>query len=265
MLLPEPIVSIVMPLYNAEAFLAEAIESILAQTLKEWEFIIVLDGCTDNTESIINHYRDDRFVIIKHETNLGLQIGLNRGLAVARSPFFARMDGDDICEPTRLERQLDFFSANPEVSIVGTYADYINGHGRHTRPYFPFPTTHEEIKNAFRTYNCIAHPTTIIRTERLAAIDGYNPDMTAAEDLELWLRSLARGLKFANIPEILYHYREHASQSSRVRRKLLYELVNQSYRLYGHSIWGDDAPEMDLGAPIYRRAIRKLRRMLDIK
>ncbi|MBU1638424.1 hypothetical protein KKC97_12235, partial [bacterium] len=173
-----------------------------------------------------------------------------------------RMDGDDTCEPSRLEKQLAFLENNPAVSIVGTYLDYIDEQGKVIDERFPFPPPHEAIKEGFRRRNSMAHATTVIRKDKLLAAGGYRTDLSVAQDIELWLRCLSKGLIFANIPEVLYHYRQHGVQNTKTKRKLMYEFSNRAYRDYGKLIWGDNAPDIEFGAPLHRRAVRKLRRLL---
>jgi glycosyltransferase involved in cell wall biosynthesis len=118
---PEPMVTVLMPVYNASCYLREAIGSILLQTLRDFEFIIVDDGSTDESRDIINSYPDTRIKVISHKTNLGLITALNTGIDNARGRYIARMDADDISAPERLEKQVEFMEMNSEIGVLGTW------------------------------------------------------------------------------------------------------------------------------------------------
>ena len=128
-----PKISVLMLAYNEERYIAETIESILNQTFKDFEFIIVNDGSTDKTEDIILSFHDPRIRLINNHVNLGLTISLNKGLSIAKANLIARQDGNDISCTKRLEKQLEFMNANPEVVVLGTNAKYINEKGKKIR------------------------------------------------------------------------------------------------------------------------------------
>jgi len=260
-----PAITVSLPIFNAESFLAECIQSILAQTFEDFEVIAVLDGCTDRSEEILMDLKDHRFRVIKKERNEGQVPACNQAIAEARAPVVARMDADDVMDVRRLERQHDFLLEHTEVAVVGTYFDHIDQRGEQVRGAFPFPTTHEGIKEGFRVRVSVGHPTTAYRTAVVRSIGGYSPRFPVALDTGLWLRLLAEGHRFANIPEVLHHYREHGGQvTHRLRREQL-QAMNRAYRDYGPLIWGDDAPDVEFGAPLWRRAVRRVRRVLRPK
>ncbi|MBU0509283.1 glycosyltransferase [bacterium] len=253
--------SVKLPIYNAERFLAECIRSIQGQTFGDFEVIAVLDGCSDRSEEILMDLKDERFHVIKHETNLGVVTALNEAIALARAPLIARMDADDIMLPERLKKQVEFMTAYPEVAMLGTWFDTINESGSIVKKSFPFPTDHDEIKRAFRRYNVIGGPTMCMRVEPIRAIGGYAAEMPYADDLTLSLQCLAAGYRFANLPEVLLHYRISRGQLMERRREETFRMTNRAYAKYGPLIWGDDAPEYELGAPLHRRIMKKLRRL----
>lgn len=201
-----PILSVVMPVYNSELYVSEAIESILSQTFTDFEFIIALDGCSDRSEEIVNSYHDKRIKVIKNTKNCGISKTLNAAFALAKGKFIARMDADDIARPERLAKQIKFLESNPQVGVVGSWF-YIFGDIEpriETKP--AFPRLEDFLKEC-----PLGHPTVMMRKEvwekrHLA----YDPKYKHAEDFELWFRmhSITR---LANIQEVLLDYRFHKS------------------------------------------------------
>jgi glycosyltransferase involved in cell wall biosynthesis len=120
-----------MPVFNGERFLREAVESVLTQTHKELELLILDDGSTDSTPEILSSYKDSRIKVVRNETNLKLIRTLNKGLELASGSFVARMDADDVCFPKRIERQLSLFTSDPELQACGSFAIRIDERGRH--------------------------------------------------------------------------------------------------------------------------------------
>jgi glycosyltransferase involved in cell wall biosynthesis len=257
-----PAVTVSIPIYNAERYLAECIESVKAQTFSDFEVVAVLDGCKDRSEEILMDLKDKRFRVIKNERNQGVISGLNQGWQNATAPLLARMDSDDIMLPHRLQRQTDFMAAHPEVALLGSYFDYMDASGRIIKKPFPFSTDHEAMKREFRIRNCIGGPTMMFRTEQLRAMGGYIADFPMAEDLTIALRYLAEGLRLANLPEVLVHYRYYPASNSQARMKYSNDLSKISYDRYGPLIWGKDAPDIDFNATFNQRIVRKLRRVL---
>lgn len=263
--MPSPLVTLSLPIYNAERFLAEALESVKAQTLADFEVFAVLDGCTDRSEEILMSLKDERFIVVKKEKNEGKVPATNLGVFQGRGEFFGRMDADDTMHPEKLERQARFLNEHPEVDIVGVYFDYVNEHGKRIREAFPFPAMHEGIRDSFRVRNSMGGAIALCRRNKIAEIGGYNPEFCHGEDLEVWLHCLAASCRFANLPEVLYHYRQHGAQVSIRKHSTVIELTNLAYRRYGPLIWGNDAPAVEFGAPLHRRAWRKLKRLFKAK
>jgi glycosyltransferase involved in cell wall biosynthesis len=259
-----PAITVALPIYNSEQFLAECILSLKAQTFEDFEVVAVLDGCNDRSEEILMDMQDHQFVIVKKDRNEGLAAALNTALAHATAPIIARMDADDLIHPERFNRQFEFLARAPQIDVLGTWFDYIDEKGNCVKRAFPFPITHEEIKWDFRIRNSIGGATTMFRKERILRMGGYPADFQLAQDLALWLKCLATDIQFANLPEILYHYRQYRMQATRQRRAEQLRLTNLAYELYGQAIWGHDAPKYELGLPLYRRIIKKLKRILQI-
>ena len=205
-----------MSVYNGARFLDAAIESVLAQTLGDFEFLILDDGSTDDSRAIVERWaaRDPRIVPIARE-NRGLVASLNELLARARAPIVARMDADDICHPERFAKQHAFLAAHPDHGIVGSWREDI---GVHEEP-CPVgvddpPVTHADVLATIaRGQPVLAHPTVMARRDLMRAAGGYHAAFRHCEDLDLWLR-MADMTKIANLPERLLRYRHYPDQVS---------------------------------------------------
>jgi glycosyltransferase involved in cell wall biosynthesis len=205
-----PAVTVLLPVYNGEKFLRPAIDSVLAQTYRNFELLIINDGSSDGTEAIIQSYRDDRIVYVRNEQNLRLIATLNRGLDLARGVYVARMDADDVSRPQRLERQVGFMDANPGVAASGS-AYQVLAHGLVVRR-APLPTDPQELKCRSLFHCPLAHPTVIMRRDVLREASlRYPADYPHSEDYALWVR-LQDNHQLANLPEALVKIRVHPGQ-----------------------------------------------------
>ncbi len=206
-----PIVSVVMPVYNTDQYLRDAVDSILNQTLVDLELIMIDDGSTDGSGEILDHYaRSDDRVLVIHQDNQGIARTLNTGLNLARGKYIARMDGDDISLPDRLVVQTAFMDRRPEVGICGTACRLFGD----TSGLSWTTTDPDEIKSRLLFWPCMSHPTVMMRRdlvvrERLY----YDADFEQAEDYELWLR-FSRCCRIANVPDVLLLYRTRRSQAT---------------------------------------------------
>ncbi len=207
-----PDISVLMSVYNSEEYLAESIKSILNQTFKNFEFLIIDDGSTDKSLEIISSYNDKRIVLIKNKNNLGLAASLNKGMKLAKGKYIARMDADDIALPTRLDKQFSFMENNRDIDISGSYVQFF-GNDRDT--IVKYPLENEDIK-ARLIFNCaFAHPVVILRKNSFLDKNlFYDKAVKHAEDYELWSR-VAQSCRMANIPEVLLRYRLHKDQVSK--------------------------------------------------
>ena len=215
-----------MPVYNGERFLRDSVESILGQTFTDFEFLILDDGSTDSTWEILQRYaeKDTRIVLIRNERNIGLTKSLNKGLNLARGEYLARQDADDISLPQRLELQVKFLAAHPEVSLVGTGMKIIDENGNILRLQQP-PADHESITAELLLKNhAIGHSTVIARLSALKEFGGYDERFPFAQDYDLWWR-LSRKKKIANLPEILVRWRDAPGNISRESRKEQLECI----------------------------------------
>lgn len=227
-----PCVTVLMPVYNGAAYLREAIESILGQTFRDFEFLIIDDGSSDESAAIAASYADRRIRLVANETNLGLPATLNRGLELAQGTYVARMDGDDISTPDRLERQVRYLERHPHVGILGTWAaTFGNGQSGVWTP----PTRPEAVACA-TVFTCIMlHPTVMLRRAQLRALGlRYDPRRPYAEDYGLWLNAM-QSCALANLPRKLLRYRLHPTSFTRRNWTPLVEAVRAVQAEYFHS------------------------------
>ncbi len=236
-----PIVSVLMPVYNGEKYLAEAIESVLNQTFTDFEFIIINDGSTDNSEQIIKRYSDTRIQYFNNEGNKGLIYSLNKGISFSKGKYIARMDADDISLPKRFEKQVLFLESHKEIGICGASAYRINSDGnkiglvgRICNP--------EVLKASLLFSNPFIHP--LIMMERNLIINNlYDSSFQHIEDYELWVRLLEKS-KGANLPDYLLLYRWHDNNISvtqnAIQKKLTKEIVTKQLFQMGIEATNDD-------------------------
>lgn len=210
-----PRVSVALPAYNAALFLVQSIESVLKQDFEDFELLLLDDGSTDCTLEIAESYaaRDSRIRVISRE-NRGLPASLNQLFAAARAPLVARMDADDLCEPSRFSKQVAFLDEHPDYGIVGCHVTAIDAAGRQVPNYdAKVPCTHDEIVAALPRYCPFFHPAVMIRRDLVTAVGGYREMYRDAEDYDLWLR-LSGITCMANLSEALLKYRWHFGQTS---------------------------------------------------
>jgi glycosyltransferase involved in cell wall biosynthesis len=205
-----------MPVRNGEQFLAEAVESILAQSLADFEFVVVDDGSTDATGAILADYasRDSRMVVHR-QASAGGPEARNRGYRLASAPLVANMDADDVALPGRLARQHDFMAQHPNVGAVGGAVSFIDASGREFGEW-QYPLADAEIRCAFAHTTPLAQPATMVRKDAFFATVGYRRQLPLAQDVDLWLR-IADKHELANVPEVMIQYRIHPGQAT-VRR-----------------------------------------------
>lgn len=233
-----PTVSVVMPVYNAEKYVTKAIDSVLNQTLADFEFIIIDDGSTDGSEAILaSCAASDQRIILHRQQNSGLTASLNRACGLARGTYIARMDADDISLPRRLEKQVHYLERHSEIGVLGTWIQDI-GAGDEPGPIWPLPTTPATIRWFLMFGNCVAHPSVMARREIIQDL-GYRPEAPHVEDYDLWIRASAvTGV--ANFPEVLLKYRvlgksvsslnlaAQSDQAARLRQKLRAEILGNT-------------------------------------
>ncbi len=221
-----PLVSVLMPVFNAEQYLSQSIESILNQTYIDFNFYIVNDGSTDASEKIILSYKDERIIYVKNEINKGLIYSLNKGFEIIQSKYLVRMDADDISLPERIEEQFKFMEKHSDVCLCASQVEYFGQVQKTSK----FPTTHEAISASLLFGNCIAHSSVIMRMEKIRKNRlNFNSNFIHIEDYELWIR-LAKVSKIALIDKVLLRYRMEGQnitinnwQTRKVRLFLVYK------------------------------------------
>ena len=205
-----PKVSVIMPVYNAEEYVSQAIESILGQTFEDFELIIIDDGSTDHSARIIKNYYDPRIRFVRNESNRKLIATLNKGMSMAKGKYIARMDADDISLPGRLARQVEFMDGQPSIGVCGTWVE-IFGEGE---PSFWRFTDHPDGAKCMLLFGCcIVHPSVMIRKAVFETGLCYLESYPHGEDYALWTH-IAQQYEITNIPEVLMKYRKSQNQVS---------------------------------------------------
>jgi glycosyltransferase involved in cell wall biosynthesis len=250
-----PLVSVALPVRNGGADLPKAIDTILAQTLADFELIVINDGSTDDTAAVLDRQRDQRLRVV-HQDNAGLAASLNRAIALARGRYVARQDHDDWARPTRLEQQVAFLNANPDYALVGTRAEIWVG-DRPTARFHDHPVDDAALRFELLFDNPFVHSSIMMRKSALDEVGGYATDPTRQppEDYELWSR-LMRRHRVANLPERLTVYREVPGSLCRTGQEgFVDKLVRISAENLAFAV-GDGKPghhHIDIAALTHRR------------
>jgi glycosyltransferase involved in cell wall biosynthesis len=202
----EEMISVILPVFNGEKYIKEAIESILLQSFTNFELVIIDDGSTDKSLEIIKSFSDDRIKVLRNESNSGLIYSLNRGLSEAKGKYVARMDADDIACPERLRTQFEFMENNPDIGLCGTFVKRFGSILR--RGLLKVPVENDEIKANSLFFCSFVHPTVMFRRELILKHGlNYSEDFKGTEDYNLWVEMIGKGVRTANIPKLLLKYR----------------------------------------------------------
>ncbi|MFA7682335.1 MAG: glycosyltransferase [Candidatus Peribacteraceae bacterium] len=213
-----PKITVLLAVYNGERFLRQALDSISDQTFKDYECVIINDGSVDSTAEILLDYRDPRFIVVQNGENLGLTSSLNRGLALARGQYIARMDADDISLPDRLELQVRYLDVHPEVGAIGGAMEIIDGSGE-SLGHMGVRVGHEIIKADLLINDCSFYsPTATVRTSLLQQLNGYNESYVYAQDYDLWWR-LSEISHLESLRKVLVKHRRHGTSISQKHRQ----------------------------------------------
>ena len=216
--LPHPYVSIVMPVFNAAAYLEESVSSILHQSFDNFEFIIVNDGSSDGTAEMLRRLaKNDPRIRVYDDERKGMIPALNRGCRLARGRYIARMDADDVSFPQRIERQVEYMEQHPQIGIVGSWVA-IDKYGS-PAGIWRLPTSPNLLKWTLFFGVCAAHPSVLIRRGVMERLDFYRPGALHAEDVDLWFRASSI-TEFGNVPEVLLKYRVWDGSTSHVLLKV---------------------------------------------
>ncbi|TWR25188.1 glycosyltransferase [Mucilaginibacter pallidiroseus] len=221
-----PAISVIMPVYNSEAYLREAIESVLNQSFTDFEFLIFNDGSTDNSADIILSYNDERIIYYGSSVNVGYTPLLNKGLKKARGRYIARMDSDDIALPDRFEKQFNFLEKNRDIAVCGGFFEF-TGTELSNKPFNWVSETDPEFIKINLLFDCaICHPTVMLRAEELAKSSlYYNEALEPSEDYDFWIR-ISNSKRLANIPDVILKYRLNSNQVS--NKKNHQQLTNKA-------------------------------------
>lgn len=203
-----------MSVHSGERWLREALDSVLAQTLGDFELLVIDDGSTDGTAAILAGYRDARLAVIR-QPQAGLTVSLNRGIRRTQAPLLARLDADDVALPGRFTRQVAFLDAHPDVGLLGTGCHDVDPGGRALRTYRP-PEGDSEIRRALIRRNPFVHSSVMLRRDALERAGFYDETLPVAQDYDLWVR-LSRVTRLANLPEPLVLRRLTPGMVSRAR------------------------------------------------
>ena len=224
-----PAISVILPAYNCEKYLVQAIESVLQQTFTDFEFIIINDGSTDGTDKIIRSFSDPRIVYQANNANKGLVFTLNKGIDIAKGRYIARMDGDDIAYSERFEKQLNYLNKKSNVDLLATVVSLIDENNQ------PCGTWHsdqmniseQDIRNQLPKDNCIAHPTIMGKTQYFKTYK-YNHTQSQSEDYDLWLRMISDGVVIHKLPEPLLQHRILSSSFTRSNKKNVFWKIGET-------------------------------------
>jgi glycosyltransferase involved in cell wall biosynthesis len=260
-------ISVLMSVYNGEKFLREAIDSILAQTYKDFEFVIINDGSRDATAEILAAYKDPRLKIFTVE-NRGLSAALNYGLERCSADLVMRMDADDIAYPYRFAAQLEDWENAGRPDVFGSGADYINEDGADLWS-VPMPLDDTAIKSAIRDPNgrlAVIHPTVLFRKSAVLLCGGYDPYFKNGQDYDLWLRMTSH-FRFGNSPRRLLRYRFQSASDTARAIHIENGTVNLSSWMHLISLQKKlmiDAGEEEVWHESRDRIICELRKQVDI-
>lgn len=211
-----PLISVIIPVYNAQQYLAEAIQSVLSQSHTNLELKILDDGSNDKSVAVAKSFNDPRVAVLASAENLGPAYRLNQGIAMAKGEYISIMHADDIMHKQKLEKQLIFFKNNPKVSVCGCNVQLISG----SSSIWMYPENDQECKDLLLLSVPFAHPTVVFKKSGIHHHQPlYNENMTAAEDYDLWVK-LAGKCCFGNVQEVLLNYRIHPWQSSSTRKEI---------------------------------------------
>lgn len=257
-----PHISVILPAYNAKQYLEAAVDSILNQSLTDFELILIDDGSSDGTEQLVRQLaaKDQRIRLVQRP-NKGLIATLNEGLALARSPLIARMDADDIAFPERLAVQYAYMNAHPDVLAVGSYVMFMDGQDTMYRKK-TFPGG-KDILEAFRWGCPLVHPAVMMRTDAVRQVGGYSSAFpSAAQDYVLWVRLLPLG-KVDTIPQVLLAYRVHENNISHVHARQQRDTILRAQAIWlSKQAWTDEICQLPADTLVSALPPREQRELL---
>lgn len=235
MKIKKPLVSVIMPVYNASLYLREAIDSVLSQTFKDYELIIINDGSTDNSGEIINDYKKNnpsRIIVLRNKVALGCagEAATNQAIKIARGKYIAKMDADDVSDKNRLKKEVEYLEKHENIFLIGSQAKIIDGHNN-IIGVRNVPLSHNNIWKEFYLRSCVIHPSVMFRRESIRE-DFYNLKFKHFNDYYTFFNLMSCGKKFANLPDYLVKYRIHGMNTTYSNLKLKFEInykIKQSF------------------------------------
>jgi len=238
----KPVVSVIMPAFNREKYIAESIKSALSQSFKDFELIIIDDGSTDKTFQIAKSFeKDPRVRVVKNEKNLGIAKTRNRGLELAKADLIAPLDSDDVwLDENKLRKQVEFLQINKDYCLLGGGIMHIDTDSKHVKKVL-FPVYDSVIRKIILQFNPFPQSTLLYRRSVALECGGYSSEYKVADDYDLWLK-MGLKYKFTNIPQILAGYRIHGGNITRTKRLLtaheILDIVKKYSKNYPHRYFG---------------------------
>jgi len=205
-----PNVSVLMAAYNEQDSIEESIQSIINQTYNVWELVIIDDCSKDNTPEILKKYADaypDKIRVYRNPANLGLAASLNKGAKLCNAQYIARMDADDLCKPSRFQKQVTFLDDHPGIALVSGAMEYIDDGGNVFGRTYPITSPAKIRKRILQGYNVIVHPAVMLRKDVFLDCGGYCEGLMTGQDQHLWMKLLRKGYQLTMLPEVMISYR----------------------------------------------------------
>ncbi len=222
-----------MPVYNGTRHLKEAIESVLAQTYRNFLFLIIDDKSTDGSVDLIKTYSDKRIQLVQNDKNIGQTATLNKGLNLALGEYIARLDQDDICFPTRLQEQIDFLDNNRNVAVIGSWTQVIDEKSNPTgKMESVISSSGHYIFELLQKHGTIAHPSVMLRKKVIDSLGGYDAQFPLAEDFDLWVRTVQAGHDLRILEKPLIYYRRHSNQQTNQKLDIQKESARKAHKRF---------------------------------
>ncbi|WP_458233041.1 glycosyltransferase family 2 protein [Roseateles sp. P5_E8] len=237
-----PPVTVLIPAHNAEATLAETLDSLAAQTFQQFSVLLIDDASSDGTAALAARYADRlRMDVVTLAENAGVAGAINQGLARNTSPYIARIDADDVALPTRLEKQLRFLEARPDIDVCSTWMELFSADPGYAGGVTHKPLEDADIKTSLVQYCAVSHGASMFRQSFFTDVGVFDTRLDYAEDYDLWCRGALLGKRYANLPEPLTRYRQHANQVGQQKRQLQYERDLKIKQKYLSALLGSTA------------------------
>lgn len=236
-------VTVVMPVFNGERHLRAALDSVLAQSLTSLRLIVVDDGSTDGTAAILRDVSDDRLEVLALAVNGGRRAAVAAGIDIVRTSFVAVIGADDVVLDGWLSESLSYFHAHPDIDVVSCQLRLTDEQGVPYGGHSGQPLDHASIAAGMLIRPTVNHGGSVCRVDAVRSV-GYDAPFDVAEDYHLWARMLLAGCRFANLPDVLYLYRQHPGQSTRMESEEMFEAAGRVQAMLVDGIWPDASPDL---------------------